>query len=196
MGYIITKNDTAFLIHHGIKGQKWGIRRYQNEDGSLTPAGRRRYGLMFSNMHKKADDISDVLVKRENNKVRRDQNLDGSYSHKQMINDLDEVRKELAHLLGEDSPWLGRPTWDIEESFEYKNGKDYVKVWITDPKTGISATSMKEINKYRNDDEILEARRYKAYEKTGIKSGKPSDYIINRQKYAGTRKTKVYSTAY
>lgn len=35
---------TNELQHHGIKGQKWGIRRFQNKDGSLTPAGRRRYG--------------------------------------------------------------------------------------------------------------------------------------------------------
>lgn len=33
----------TYLMHHGIKGQKWGIRRYQNEDGSLTPAGKKRY---------------------------------------------------------------------------------------------------------------------------------------------------------
>ena len=33
------------LYHHGIKGMKWGIRRYQNEDGSLTAAGKKRYGL-------------------------------------------------------------------------------------------------------------------------------------------------------
>lgn len=31
------------LQHHGIKGQKWGIRRFQRKDGSLTPAGERRY---------------------------------------------------------------------------------------------------------------------------------------------------------
>jgi len=34
------------LYHHGIKGQRWGVRRYQNEDGSLTPAGRARYGTV------------------------------------------------------------------------------------------------------------------------------------------------------
>lgn len=33
------------LMHHGTKGQKWGNRRYQYEDGSLTPAGRERYGV-------------------------------------------------------------------------------------------------------------------------------------------------------
>lgn len=31
------------LYHHGIKGQRWGVRRYQNEDGSLKPAGEGRY---------------------------------------------------------------------------------------------------------------------------------------------------------
>ena len=32
-----------YLTHHGIKGQKWGVRRFENEDGSLTPAGKARY---------------------------------------------------------------------------------------------------------------------------------------------------------
>ena len=38
-------NDYLELYHHGIKGQKWGIRRYQNEDGSLTPEGMARYDV-------------------------------------------------------------------------------------------------------------------------------------------------------
>ena len=33
------------LMHHGIQGQKWGKRQYQNPDGSLTPLGRLRYGV-------------------------------------------------------------------------------------------------------------------------------------------------------
>ena len=32
------------IYHHGIKGQKWGVRRFQNKDGSLTAKGRQRYG--------------------------------------------------------------------------------------------------------------------------------------------------------
>ena len=37
------KSNELILAHHGVKGQKWGIRRYQNEDGSLTAAGRKQY---------------------------------------------------------------------------------------------------------------------------------------------------------
>lgn len=42
--YIASEENEKALIHHGIKDQKWGIRRYQHEDGSLTPEGRERYG--------------------------------------------------------------------------------------------------------------------------------------------------------
>lgn len=45
-----------YLQHHGIKGMKWGVRRYRNEDGTLTAAGKKRY---------------DYEVRRNNNKGRK-----------------------------------------------------------------------------------------------------------------------------
>ena len=36
--------EGQFLAHHGIRGMMWGVRRYQNPDGSLTAEGQKRYG--------------------------------------------------------------------------------------------------------------------------------------------------------
>lgn len=45
------------LYHYGVKGQKWGVRRYQYADGTLTPAGRKRYSPDKST----ADKVSKIL---------------------------------------------------------------------------------------------------------------------------------------
>lgn len=43
MSYQVIFTDE--LYHHGVKGQRWGVRRYRNEDGSLTDAGKRHYDI-------------------------------------------------------------------------------------------------------------------------------------------------------
>lgn len=43
MDYIICRESNGELYHHGIKGQKWYVRRFQNEDNTWTEAGKRRY---------------------------------------------------------------------------------------------------------------------------------------------------------
>ena len=40
----VVTTTSGDIYHHGIKGQKWGVRNYQYEDGSLTPEGLKRYG--------------------------------------------------------------------------------------------------------------------------------------------------------
>ena len=39
------EHNEDYLIHYGVKGQKWGERRYRNEDGTLTAEGREHYGI-------------------------------------------------------------------------------------------------------------------------------------------------------
>lgn len=68
MEYCIVNGE---LYHHGIKGQKWGRRRYQNRDGTLTPAGKKRYG-------KPSEDISTMSDKELRDKVNR-MNLEKRY---------------------------------------------------------------------------------------------------------------------
>ena len=56
-----TKHSDEFsdeLYHYGVKGQKWGIRKYQNPDGSLTAEGKDRYGVdEFGNMSKEGKQL-------------------------------------------------------------------------------------------------------------------------------------------
>ena len=45
MRSLFANNDSDHLEHHGILGMKWGIRRFQNKDGSYTAEGKKRYGF-------------------------------------------------------------------------------------------------------------------------------------------------------
>ena len=62
--YYTTKSD-YYVSHSGIQGMKWGIRRYQNEDGTLTPEGRIRYGKQAAKSYFKQD-----MLKRKQEKTK------------------------------------------------------------------------------------------------------------------------------
>lgn len=59
----------SYLIHYGVEGQKWGVRRWQNEDGSYTPEGREHYGIGLNDYQQgynsplKPKSLSDVYSK-------------------------------------------------------------------------------------------------------------------------------------
>ncbi len=56
-------NQYGYLAHHGIKGQRWGIRRYQNQDGTLTPEGKKRlmYRNRTINAYKTSGDVNSII---------------------------------------------------------------------------------------------------------------------------------------
>lgn len=61
------------LYHHGIIGMKWGVRRYQNKDGTLTEAGKKRYDRdIAENLAKKKDSRIDTSNPDPNRWVKED----------------------------------------------------------------------------------------------------------------------------
>lgn len=84
------------LYHHGILGQKWGIRRFQNEDGSLTAAGKKRYqeGSSFGSKGReiKAKDAAELKSTIQDYKDRGDKETAKMLTkyYNNMIKDLDK----------------------------------------------------------------------------------------------------------
>lgn len=82
-----------FLAHHGILGQRWGIRRYQKTDGALTAAGKEHYrqtrGAANTHITRSEKNVSDKIINVHRKHIQRDagitskyQNSDGTLSKK------------------------------------------------------------------------------------------------------------------
>lgn len=78
-----TEHEKDYLMHHGILGMKWGVRRYQNEDGTLTAAGKKRYG------NEVASSSGSKLSKKEQKKARKEYN-------KQLSREINSEREKIA----------------------------------------------------------------------------------------------------
>ena len=90
----MTSYDNS-LIHFGIKGMKWGVRRYENADGSLTDAGKKRYAKeqLKNNAKKKENRMGEDAVRDANRWTRDD--IDNARKTADSIGDLARKGQEI-----------------------------------------------------------------------------------------------------
>lgn len=109
------------LQHHGIKGQKWGVRRYQNKDGTLTDVGRRR--------NKYSSEDYRLAHKKKSSRRMSDQEL------RQRINRL-QMEKQYRQLSKRDIYPGEKFVKDVLRESSKEVAKEYTKKWM---KEGIKA---------------------------------------------------------
>lgn len=90
------------LYHYGIKGMRWGIRRYQNKDGSLTPKGKKRYSKeLYSEMKKndgklnRTDYGNAVKNKLSNDKRVKDYVSSNSKEYKRLLREWGDIQDKI-----------------------------------------------------------------------------------------------------
>lgn len=168
------------LYHHGIKGQKWGVRRFQNADGSLTAKGQKRYNQV-EKASKYLKRESKIASNNAEDYRKRNQGMNKRYSgEKGVINYLndsygkdwknkeymkrvfgiDDVMKEGKAEMQRDLKYYNDLDQRMIKSYE-QSAEKYLarsKQLMSTPITELSKSDVKEVKKYSKKEEKYEKR--------------------------------------
>lgn len=98
--YILCSKDETFAIaHHGIMGQKWGIRRYQNPDRTLTPEGKARYGeresIINPTMSKKSQRLNEKIKSAKTDEKKS--KYEKAFNRSRINDQAKEIKRQLRY---------------------------------------------------------------------------------------------------
>lgn len=141
------------LHHHGIKGQKWGVRRFQNEDGSLTPAGKKRYDEPNSHSDKK-----EKQHKIPQNKSLHRLKLEDKY--KQQGFSKEEAEQKAAKRIKTEMYIAAAAAVTVASCVAYAKYKGY-----TSDKVLKSNSEFQRVMKLAENEQIREGRQYLSFDK-------------------------------
>lgn len=119
----------GYLAHHGIKGQKWGVRRYQYEDGSLTAEGRTRYGLENTKLISGTTGSSATALAKHVKQIRKD--IKADYKEDKKYAKQNYSGKERKAKVREVNEMYNRSIKSINEALKMKYGEDAMKRYAT-----------------------------------------------------------------
>lgn len=190
------KETKTSMTHHGIKGQKWGVRRFQNADGTLTTLGKKRY-LITNGSREDSNKIYKTLSKKEKNYIQGNNSYDKPQKELISKDDSKYILKQVLMKYG-DTPIAAVDLWNenkksisisiMTRNDEKYRGKGYASKVLE--KALNDVISSKEFNKYKYINwgvwKENEASR-KMARKHGFKYVKTSDpggeeYILYRKK--------------
>lgn len=98
--YVAGVPYSSELYHHGIKGQRWGIRRFQNPDRSLTPAGKERYRRLSNKLQSKEEKLEKAKSRLDASVAARKAYKDAKADKGVVKDSAFYAKKELAKRIG------------------------------------------------------------------------------------------------